>query len=88
MIKQVVQKQMTIRPNRKRVVEQYASDEDDNEEDEYDSSPSLSAYPKESKPKPQHRRNDSLALRDKVSSVTELSPPPPPQPVFKSRIRR
>ena len=78
MIKQVVQKQMTKRPNRKRVVKQYASDEDDNEDDEdneyeYD----------DVEPAPKHKRKESIAIKN--DNITE---PSPSQPVFRSRIRR
>ena len=53
MIKQVVQKQMTKRP-RKRVVEQYASDEDDNEDEDEDE------YDEPAPPKPQHKQTESV----------------------------
>ena len=75
MIKQVVQKQMTKRPH-KRVVEQYTSDEDN---DEYDQL--VDAYAEQPTPKVQtkHKRTESFGGSDSL---------PPSQPVFKSRIRR
>lgn len=85
MIKQVVQKQMAKRPNRKRVVEQITDGEEDEYEYEYEET--------QPKPKPQHKRTESKGY---ALDPKDLEEPPEseiqlcsqPQPVFKSRIRR